>query len=1102
MGTRWSDAFSRGFADTHPPAWTSVYEACLDERATGTAPTLRVLELPAGDDPPSPGSTRLALLWPSPAPAPLSDVFPILENLGLRIAAHAGFDVHPAAGPATRVEEFELIPGDAAKLGTDQLQGRVTAAFGAVWTGLAEDDGFNRLVVAAGLSWREVAVLRSTYAYLRQLGTAFTPTYAEQTLRTHPAVAQLLVDLFHARFDPTRQRAADEPAVLERLEAALADVVNLSEDRLLRSFASVLAATTRTNFYQRDETGSTKPYLVLKVAPADLPLVPEPRPAVETFVHSPRMEGLHLRSASVARGGLRWSERPEDYRTEVLGLLQAQRVKNAVIVPHGAKGAFIVKGDASEPEAVRAAYVTFIRGLLDVTDNLVGADTVSPADVVCHDGPDPYLVVAADKGTATFSDLANSIAQEYGFWLGDAFASGGSTGYDHKALGVTARGAWESLRRHLGEMSLNPNRDEVSFVGIGDMSGDVFGNAMLLSDRIRLVAAFDHRHVFLDPDPDPASSYAERRRLFALPRSSWADYRSDLISAGGGVFSRTTKQVSLTPQVRALLDVDAVALPADQLIRAVLRAPVDVLFNGGIGTYVKASTQAQADAGDRDNDTVRVDANQLRARVVVEGGNLGLTQAARVEYALAGGRVNADFIDNSAGVDISDREVNLKILLTEAVRSGRLTIQRRDTLLRQAADQVVAQVLADNAGQAQAISVTQALGPLLVDPLMRMIRYGTEHGLLDLARDVLPDEETAVRRQAAGGGLTRSEIAVLLAMSKSTSSMLMLASDAPDHPPFTAGALSGYLPPALAEFSDLLATHPLRREIAVAVTCNEVFNRMGSGLLLRVMQLTGRQEHEFILGFLASRDVLGLPELWREIDALDLSRHADLQTRLLIEIRSVAERTTRWFLRNRSRVDPADEVTRLRPGMEKLSGALLQVLPEQSRVVQQERIDHLVEQGAPVELAHGIGALRPLSTALDLVEAAHDLDADLPWLAEVYFDLAERLDLAWLRAQASYQSTDSHWLVLAKTSIRDELSTQQRRLTVAILNDIGTETPPRAATDAWLARSQHRMDLYRATLHELRRAPQVDLAMLSVATEGLRTLLYASREAARLANGG
>ena len=464
--------------------------------------------------------------------------------------------------------------------------------------------------------------------------------------------------------------------------------------------------------------------------------------------------------------------------------------------------------------------------------------------------------------------------------------------------------------------------------------------------------------------------------------------------------------------------------------------------------------------------------------------------------------MNTDFIDNSAGVDTSDREVNIKILLNAAVRSGRLTIERRDALLRQAADQVVAQVLADNAGQAQAISVTQALGPLLVDPLLRTIRYGTEHGLLDPTRDVLPDEETAARRRAAGVGLARPEIAVILALSKSTTATVMLASDAPDDPTFTAGALAGYLPPALAEFSDLLATHPLRREIAVTVTANEVFNRMGSGVLLRVMQLTGRREYELTLGFLASRDVLGLPELWREIDTLDLSRHADLQTRLLVEIRSVAERTTRWFLRNRSRMDPADEVTRLRPGMEKLSGALLQVLPEQSRKAQQERIDHLVEQGAPVELAHDISALRPLSTALDLVDAAHDLDADLPWLAEVYFDLAERLDLAWLRAQASYQSTDSHWLVLAKTSIRDELNTQQRRLTVAILNDIGTDTPPRAATDAWLARSQHRMDLYRATLHELRQAPQVDLAMLSVATEGLRTLLYASREAARRANGG
>jgi glutamate dehydrogenase len=529
---------------------------------------------------------------------------------------------------------------------------------------------------------------------------------------------------------------------------------------------------------------------------------------------------------------------------------------------------------------------------------------------------------------------------------------------------------------------------------------------------------------------------------------------------------------------------------------------VDVLFNGGIGTYVKASHETHADAGDRSNDTVRVDANQLRARVVLEGGNLGLTQAARIEYALAGGRVNADFVDNSAGVDISDREVNLKILLASAVRSGRLSVERRDSLLHEASEQVVAQVLADNAMQAQAISVSEALGPLLVAPLLQTIRFGAEHGFLNPSRDALPDEETAARRQAQGVGLTRPEIAVLLAMSKSSAAALLLGADEAEDTHFSGSAWARYLPPVLADFADLLATHPLRREIAASVTANEVFNRMGSGVLLRVMQLTGRSEHEPILGFVASRDVLGLPALWREIDTLDLARHSALQTQLLVEIRSVAERTTRWFLRSRSTVDPVSETTRLRPGVEKLAGCLLDVLPQASRVTEQRRIDQLVVDGAPVELARDVCALRPLSTALDLVEAAHDLGADLPWMAEVYFDLAERLDLPWLRAQASYQSTDNHWLLLAKTSIRDELSAQQRRLAVAVHSDLGTMASPREATDTWLARTPQSLRLYLDTVRQLREAPEVDLAMLSVAVDGLRTLLHTARAGSRRPNGG
>jgi glutamate dehydrogenase len=1096
---RYAAAFPAAFADTHRAALVPEYIAALEDHAARSVPILRLIGAPVSADRGSVDEVRLALLWPSPAPALLADVFPVLENLGLRVSAHEVFEVCPADRPAVRMEEFALLPRDAMALAGDGLRHLATEAFDAVWSGVAENDGFNRLVIRAGLSWREVMVLRAVSAYLRQAGAVFTPAFGERTLLTHRRIARLMVNLFRARFDPTLGGPERTRETLLEVDSEMGAIENLTEDRLLRSFLTVLTGTMRTNYFQTDHRGREKPYLVLKLEPSDFPFLPQPRPSVETFVYSPRMEGLHLRVARIARGGIRWSDRPEDYRTEVLGLMKAQRVKNAIIVPQGAKGAFVMKRRPAPTDAqtlaeeLRHCYQTFVRGLLDVTDNLVDGEVVHPPSTVCHDVPDPYLVIAADKGTAAFSDLANTIAAEYDFWLGDAFASGGSTGYDHKALGVTARGMWESLRRHLGELGIDPARDRISVIGIGDMSGDVFGNAMLLSDRIRLVAAFDHRHVFLDPDPDPATSYLERKRLFGLPGSTWADYRGDLISDGGGVYSRTAKSTLLSPQARSLLGVPDEQLPADELIRAVLRAPADVLFNGGIGTYVKASGEPSAEVGDRGNDSVRVDATELRARVVAEGGNLGLTQRARIEYALAGGRINTDFLDNSAGVETSDREVNLKILLDAAIQDGRLTPERRDLLLRQAAQQVVAQVLANNAAQAQSISVSEALGPLVLDPLVQVIQYGEEHGTLDRTQEFLPDEETLARRRAEGLGLTRPEIAVVLAMSKNTFTRLLCESDVPDDPGVWTDALGRYLPPALSEFADQLPAHPLRREIAVSVLVNEVFNKLGSGVLLRVHQLTGQPEPHLLLGYLASRDVLALPAVWAEIDRLDLATAAHLQTRMLIEIRAVVERTTRWFLRHRHVVDPATEVARLRPGVDKLTGCLLDVLPSAARAKLETRITRLVDAGAPPDLARDVCVLRRLSVALDLVEAAHDVDADLPWFAEVYFGIGEELELDWLGRHAIYQSTDSHWLMLAKTSLADELWTLQRQMAVAILDELGADRPPRQAIHAWLDRNRHRRDLYHATLGQLHQAPEVDLAMLSVAVEGLRTLLYAAQ---------
>jgi glutamate dehydrogenase len=1096
---RYAKAFPEGFHVKHPPAVACALVTVLEEYAEGTHPLLRLvvpeqsaarqLDLDLDD------GSRLVLLWPSPAPALLADVFPVLENLALRIVGHEAYEVRPAGRSPVRVEEFALLPRDLAALKAEPaVCNEVAEAFGAVWSGDAENDAFNQLVLRAALSWREVALLRAGFAYLRQAGLAFSQGYVERTLLTHKRVTRLLLALFHARLDP-EHTGIHEEAALAQVEAALAEVESLSEDRLLRALLELTCAVVRTNYYQYDADGLPKPYLVLKLDATALSFLPAPRPTVETFVYSTRMEGLHLRTAKVARGGLRWSDRTEDYRTEVLGLMKAQRVKNAVIVPHGAKGAFVLKRPPAVThtdtmrQEVRAAYETFIRGLLDVTDNLVDTAVVPPPHGRSRDDADTYLVVAADKGTATMSDLANEIAAEYGYWLGDAFASGGATGYDHKALGVTARGAWESLRRHLGELGLDPDRDEFTVVGIGDMSGDVFGNGMLLSERIRLVAAFDHRHVFLDPDPDPLTSYAERQRLFELPGSSWADFRADFISAGGGVFPRTAKTVPLSPQVRALLEVEADQLPADELIRAVLRTQVDVLFNGGIGTYVKASTESDVDVGDRANDPVRVDARELRARVVVEGGNLGVTQRGRVEFALAGGLINTDFIDNSAGVDTSDREVNLKILLDAAVRGGRLSTARRDELLRQVSLQVVEQVLANNAAQAQAISVSHALGTAWLDKQVEVIRYAEDDDVLGWALESLLGEEAIAQRQATGLGLTRPEIAVLLAVSKDIATGYLLESRVPDDAYVGAAALARYLPPTLrAEFNDLLPRHPLHREIACSVLANEVFNRMGSGALLRVQELTGRDREDLVLAYVAARDVFALRTVWTEVERLDVARHAQLQTRLLGEIRNVVETAARWFLRHGHAVDPAIEVARLRPGIDKLSGCFDELMPPATRRRLDARITALVATGAPSELARSICLLQPLTLSLGVVQATEATGEDLTFLAGCFALIGERLHIDWLREHAAERPTDDHWAILARVAYCDDLTVLQQHLALAVLHEVGTASSPAEALADWLRPREHRLALFEHTVQQLRAAPEIDSHMLTVALEGLRSL--------------
>lgn len=735
-------------------------------------------------------------------PMMLSAVLPVLHSLGVKVVDEHPYEVERVDGRIWLYDFGLRLPEGHQELA--EVRPHVENAFAAAWRGEAEVDRFNELVLLAGLTWRQVVVLRAYAKYLRQTGTVFSQDYMESTFIAYPHLATLLVQLFEARFEPgpvaAEQRQRRGAELVAEIRTALDDVASLDQDRILRSYLSLIQATLRTSFYQRPVGGRPKPYVAFKLDPQAIPELPAPRPKFEIFVYSPRFEGVHLRFGPVARGGLRWSDRREDFRTEVLGLVKAQMVKNAVIVPVGAKGGFVLKQKPGDRDEAVTCYQEFVSALLDVTDNIVAGEIVPPDDVVRHDGDDPYMVVAADKGTATFSDTANEISTAHNFWLGDAFASGGSAGYDHKKMGITARGAWESVKRHFREMGHDTQSQDFTVVGVGDMSGDVFGNGMLLSEHIRLVAAFDHRHIFLDPDPDPATSYAERKRLFELSRSTWEDYNAELISAGGGIYPRTAKSVPISPQVRAVLglDDDVDQLSPQELMKAILTAPVDLFWNGGIGTYVKASSETNAQVGDKSNDAIRVDGRSLRCRVVGEGGNLGFTQHGRIEYAQAGGRMYTDFIDNAAGVDCSDHEVNIKILLNTAVADGELTIPERDELLARMTDEVAELVLRDNYDQARAINNSQAQATSLLPVHRRMITELERAGVLDRSLEALPpDEELAVRTES---GLTAPEFAVLLAYVKIALEKEILTDALPDEE-WTGEVLVNYFPTPMRQGS-------------------------------------------------------------------------------------------------------------------------------------------------------------------------------------------------------------------------------------------------------------------------------------------------------------
>ncbi|MFL6188387.1 MAG: NAD-glutamate dehydrogenase [Actinomycetes bacterium] len=1095
---KYGEAFPAAYLDDFP-ARNAVYDIQrmedLAERGGLNMNLYRPLEAP-------PGTLRFKLFW-ADRPLPLSDAVPMLEDMGVRVVEERPYELHPAGHGPVWIHDFGIVyTGPEGDLDISRVRDIFQEAFAAILRGEAESDGFNRLVLRARLTWRQIVVLRAYCRYLRQTRMTFSQEYMEQALAGNPQIARWLVELFESRFDPTQPENSETRAeeLRERLGESIDQVANLDEDRILRSFLGMVEASLRTNFYQTGLGGQPKPYLSFKLDPTQVPSLPKPRPMFEVFVYSPRTEAVHLRGGRVARGGIRWSDRREDYRTEILGLMKAQMVKNAVIVPVGAKGGFVVKrpptdgGREALMDEVVACYSTMMRGLLDITDNRVDGKVVPPADVVRYDDDDPYLVVAADKGTATFSDLANSIAQEYGFWLDDAFASGGSAGYDHKKMGITARGAWESVKQLFRELGVDTQTTDFTVVGVGDMSGDVFGNGMLLSRHIKLVGAFNHLHVFLDPDPDPETAFAERERLFALPRSSWSDYDTAKISEGGGVWPRTAKSIPLSDQARRALGLEVEALPPNELINAMLKAPVDLLWNGGIGTYVKSSRETHADAGDRTNDAVRVNGDELRAKVVGEGGNLGFTQLGRVEYALAGGRINTDFIDNSGGVDCSDHEVNIKILLNQVVSDGDLTRKQRDKLLADMTDDVATAVLQDNYRQVQAISVTEAQAPQLLDEHARLIRSLERAHRLDRRLEFLPNDEELAERRAAGKGLTRPELAVLLAYAKITLQDELAASDVPEDD-YLADDLERYMPAKLRErFRSQLHRHPLRRDIIATYVTNSMVNRAGSTFANRLREETGASPPEVARAYTIAREVFDVRRLWKDLAALDNVVPAKVQLELQAEGRKMIERSALWFLRNRRQpLDIASTVSHFAPGI----ASLAQELPKLLAPADSEALDRLTErftaEGVPAELATRVASLDALFSGLNVIEVATTCGETVEVVAAVYFSLGYRLDLHWLRDQIARLPAETHWQTLAQGALRDDLYSEQRELTAEVLRP-GTED--RGAEDgdaetlieAWLADNRSSVERTRAILSDLKEADTLDIAMLSVALREIRNL--------------
>ncbi|MGF1711052.1 NAD-glutamate dehydrogenase [Vibrio kagoshimensis] len=1042
-------------------------------------------------------AVKLKLFYHSDEPIHLSDVMPMLENLGLRVIGESPYEVRKTNGVTYWILDFSMLHKSEKTVDLREARDLFQQAFAAIWAGELESDGFNRLVLGAALSGREISILRAYARYMRQVGFPFSQQYIEDTLSHYPELAKGLVALFEKRFDPKLKGSKKGQAdLIKKITEQLDHVESLDDDRIIRRYMEMISATLRTNYYQLDANKQFKPWLALKMKPSEIPDIPAPVPAFEIFVYAPDIEGVHLRGGKVARGGLRWSDRQEDFRTEILGLVKAQQVKNTVIVPVGAKGGFVCKRqhtmtgrDEIFAEGQRC-YKRFIRALLDVSDNIIEGEVIPPKSVVRHDEDDPYLVVAADKGTATFSDLANSVSDEYNFWLGDAFASGGSNGYDHKAMGITAKGGWESVKRHFREMNINCQTTDFTAIGVGDMAGDVFGNGMLLSKHIRLQAAFNHMHIFIDPNPESAPSWEERDRLFKLPRSSWEDYNKDLISQGGGIFSRRAKSIALTPEIQKMLGTKKASMAPNDLIKMILSMQVDLLWNGGIGTYVKSSKETHTDVGDRANDVLRIDGRDLKAKVVGEGGNLGMTQLGRIEYALTGGRVNTDFVDNVGGVDCSDNEVNIKIFLNGLVSNGDLTVKQRNQILESMEDEVGVIVLDDAYCQAESISVTEHQGVGLVKEQVRFIHTMEKAGYLDRGLEYIPDDETLLEREKLGQALTRPELSVLVAYGK----MVLkedLVCDEIANDEFHAQQLTQYFPTALRRnYSEHMDNHPLRAEIIATALANQMVNEMGCNFVTRLQEETGADIVDIANAYAASREIYGFGQVLKDIRELDNVATYGAQYELIFHVRRTMRRLTRWLLRNRTGKQSVKALVELYQGdVHAITETLDEMLVE-SEVQEHNAIAQVwIEQGVGGKLANFVARLSSLYSALDISTVSRETGKNIQQASKLYFNLGDRLSLHWFLKQINGQAVDNNWQALARAAFREDLDWQQRQLTGQVLNcGCASDFDVIKALDEWMESNSISLHRWESILNEFKVGSVHEFAKFSVALRELMLL--------------